>query len=58
MNLKIVGRMVINIISIMKHNTYENIPIRMIKNRQPSKCGKGAWKGQKGEPVRRLLRGK
>ena len=57
MNLKILGRMVLNIIRIIEHNPYENNPIRMIKNHQPSKGEKGHWKGEKGERVRRLLRG-
>ena len=51
MNLKILGRMVLDIIIIIEHNPYENNSIRMTKNHQPSK-------GEKGEPVRRLLRGK
>ena len=50
--------MVLDIISIIKQNMYENNPIVMTKNHQPLKGEKGAWKGEKGEPVRRLLRGK
>ena len=51
MNLKILGRMVLDITRIISHNTYENNSIIMTKNYQPSK-------GENGEPVRRLLRGK
>ena len=57
-NLKILGRMVLDIIRIIAHNPCEKISIIMIKNHQPSKSDKGAWKGEKGEPVGRLLRGK
>ena len=45
MNLKILGRMVLDIIRIIGHNPYKNYPIRMIKNNKPSKGEKGAWKG-------------
>ena len=58
MNLKIIGRMVLDIISIIAHNPYGNNSIRMTKNHQPSKGEKGASKDEKGEPVRRLMRGK
>ena len=58
MNLKILGRMVIDIISIIEQNPCENNSIIMIKNHQLSKGENGAWKGEKVEPVRRLLRGK
>ena len=50
--------MVLDIANIIEQNTYENIFIRMVKNNQTSKGEKGPWKGGKGEPVRRLLRGK
>ena len=36
MNLKILGGMVLDIIRIIAHNTYENNSIRMIKNFQLS----------------------
>ena len=49
MNLKILGRLVIDIIQIISHNHYETNPIRIIKNHQPSKGEKGAWKGEKDE---------
>ena len=58
MNLKILGRMVLDIIIIIEHNPYENISIIMVKKNQPSKGEKGPWKGGKGELIRRLLRGK
>ena len=50
--------MVLDIIRIIAHNPYENKSIRMTKNHQPSKGEKGHSKGEKGESVRRLLRGK
>ena len=43
--------MVLDMISIIAHNPCENKPIRMTKTHQPSK-------GEKGELVKRLLRGK
>ena len=58
MNLKTLGRMVPKIIRIIAHNPYENKSIRMTKNHKPSKGEKGHSKGEKGEPVRRLLMGK
>ena len=48
MNLKILGRMVIDLINILGHNTYENNLIIMIKNHQPLKGEKGHLKGEKG----------
>ena len=47
--------MVFDIIKIIAHNTCERKSIKMKKNNQPSKGGKGSWKGGL---VRRLLRGK
>ena len=62
MNLKLLGRMVLDIIIIIEHNNFQNKPIKMTKNNQPPKGGKGPLKGGKGPwkggPVRRLLRGK
>ena len=51
MNLKILGRMALDIISIIAHNPYENKQIILTKNHQPSKC-------EKGKLVGRLLRDK
>ena len=50
MNLKILGRMFLEIIIIIEHNTYENKFIIMKKNHQSSK-------DEKGELVGRLVRG-
>ena len=47
--------MVLDIINIIEHNPCENKSIKMTKNNQPGKDGKGHWKGG---PVRRLMRGK
>ena len=47
--MKILGRMVIDIINILGHNTYENNIIIMIKTYQTSKGEKGDWKSEKGE---------
>ena len=47
MDLKILGRMVVEIIRIIEHNPYENKSIIMIKNHLPSKGEKGHWKGEK-----------
>ena len=58
MNLKIIGRMVLDIINIIVHIPCENKPIITTKKNQPLKGEKGPWKGEKGELVRRLLRGK
>ena len=58
MNVKILGRMVLDIIRNIEDNPYENKSIRMTKNYQPSKGEKGHSKGEKGEPSRRLVRGK
>ena len=51
MKLKLLERMVLDIIIIIAHNPCENKPIIMVKNNQPSK-------GEKGETIRRLMRGK
>ena len=40
--------MVIDIISIIEHNNYENKLIIVIKNHQNSKGEKGHWKGEQG----------
>ena len=48
MKLKILGKVVLEIINILEHNPCENNLIRMIKNHQTSKGGKGQWKGEKG----------
>ena len=60
MNLKLLGRMVINIINIIEHNPCENKSVKMTKNNQPLKGEKGPLKGGKGpwkgRLVRRLLR--
>ena len=50
--------MVHYIIRIIVHNPFENNMIIMIKNHQILKGEKGHWKGEKDEPIRRLLRGK
>jgi hypothetical protein len=57
-NLKIIGRMVLDIINIIEQNPYENKSIRITKKHQPSKGEKGHSKSEKGELVGRLLRGK
>ena len=54
MNLKIIGRMVLDIIRILEHNPCENKLIIMIKNHQPHRVKRV----NKGEPVRRILMGK
>ena len=41
--------MFLEIIRIIEKNPCENHPIKIIKNHQPSKGAKGAWKGEKGE---------
>ena len=48
MNLKILERMVLDIIRIIEHNTYENKLIIMIKNPQALKGEKGHQKGGQG----------
>ena len=48
MSLKILGRMVLEVINILGHNPCENNQIRMIKNHQPSEGEKGHQKGEKG----------
>ena len=62
MNLKLLGRMIFDIINIIAHNPCENKLVKMTKNNQPLKGGKGPPKGGngfwKGGPVRRLLTGK
>ena len=61
MNLKILGRMVLDIIRIIAHNPYENKLTRMIKitNLRRVKRVIGRVKRvNQGEPVRKLLRGK
>ena len=62
MNLKILGRMGFDIINIIEHNNRKNKSIKMTKNNQPLKDGKGLPKGGKGPwkggPIRRLMRGK
>ena len=45
-NLKIVGRMVLEIINIIAHNTYKNNIIIIIKYHQHLKGEKGHWKGE------------
>ena len=55
MNLKLLGRMVFDKINIIEHNNCKNKSIKMTKNNQPPKGGKGP---SKDGPVRRLLRGK
>ena len=61
MNLKLLVRIVCDMINIIAHNPCENISIIMTKNNQPwkgengpLKGGKGPWKGG---PVRSPLRG-
>ena len=39
MNLKLLGRMIIDIINIIEHDPCENKSIIMIKNNQPPKGG-------------------
>ena len=58
MNLKILERMVHDIIRIIEHIACKNKLIRITKNHQPSKGKKDHWKGEKGEPIRSLMRGK
>ena len=47
MNLKILGRMVLDIIRILAHNPYENNLIIRVKSHNPTKGEKGHWKGEK-----------
>ena len=55
MNLKILGRMVFDIINNIEHKPCKNKSIKMTKKNQPSKGGKGLFKDG---PVRMTLRGK
>ena len=48
MDLKILGRMVIDLINILEQYNYENNIIIKVKNYNPSKGEKGHWKGEKG----------
>ena len=58
MNLKIFGRMVLDIIRLLSHNKYENNLIRMIKKNNLRRVKMVIGRVNKGEPVRRLMRGK
>ena len=48
MELKILGRMVIDLKKILGHYPYENKLIGKVKNQNPSKGETGHWKGEKG----------
>ena len=48
MDLKILGRMVVEIINILGHQPCENMIIREVKNNNPLKGEKGNWKGENG----------
>ena len=54
MDLKIIGIIVLDLINIIAQNTCKNKLIIMIKNHQASK----GERVNKGEPVRRIMRGK
>ena len=49
MDLKILGRMVLDLINILVHNPCENNLIRKVKNHNPLKGEKGHWKGENGK---------
>ena len=48
MDLKILGRMVLDLINILRHYYYENNRIIKVKNKNPLKGEKSHWKGEKG----------
>ena len=48
MELKILGRMVLDLIKILGNYTYENNIIIRVNNTNPSKGEKVHWKGEKG----------
>ena len=61
MDLKILGRMVLDLIKFLGNYLYENNIIKKVKNYNPSKGEKSHWKGErvnKGRPLGRILRGK
>ena len=48
MDLKTLRRMVLELINILGNYHNENKIIIKVKNHNPSKGGKGLWKGEKG----------